>query len=208
MNVHQLKTLLEIQALRQMRTDRQNLSPFETESNFSDLFNSLLHNGMETQRTSRSFNLPKTSAYAIGGLNWNRFNDGLAKGSQLGGETFDAIMEEAANRYKLPKRLIQAVIKNESNFNPAAVSPAGARGLMQLMPATAKSLGVKNIHDPKENIMGGAKYLRTMLDRFGSVELALAAYNAGPGNVEQYNGIPPFRETENYVKHVMRDFLA
>ncbi|RBP44027.1 lytic transglycosylase domain-containing protein [Garciella nitratireducens] len=116
----------------------------------------------------------------------------------------DPIFKKASEKFKLPVALLKAVAQIESNFNPRAQSGAGAQGIMQLMPATAKSLGVNNPFDPEENIMGGAKYLRQMLDQFdGNINLALAAYNAGPGNVLRYNGIPPFKETQNYVRKVI-----
>ncbi|PLT33884.1 lytic transglycosylase domain-containing protein [Bacillus sp. V5-8f] len=119
------------------------------------------------------------------------------------------IIEKAANLYNLPAKLLKSVIKHESNFNPNATSHAGATGLMQLMPSTARGLGVKNIFDPFENVLGGSKYLRQMLDRYdGDIKLALAAYNAGPGNVDKHGGIPPFRETQNYVKKIMGTFSA
>jgi hypothetical protein len=114
-------------------------------------------------------------------------------------------VQKAAAKYNLPPALINAVIRAESNFKAKAVSSAGAQGLMQLMPATAKELGVKNPFDIEQNIDGGAKYLRKMLDRFGgNVRKALAAYNAGPGTVIKYNGRVPYPETRQYVKRVLR----
>lgn len=117
--------------------------------------------------------------------------------------SMDSLFEEAASRYNVSAKLLRAVAKAESNFNPNAVSKAGAMGVMQLMPGTARSLGVTNPFDARQNIMGGAKYLKENLEKFQSVELALAAYNAGPGSVQKYGGVPPYEETQNYVKKIM-----
>ncbi len=124
----------------------------------------------------------------------------------LGGRStpFDEAIRTAARREGVDENLVKAVVEAESSFNPKAVSPAGAKGLMQLMDGTARALGVKDPFDPAANVRGGARYLREMMDRFGSVSLALAAYNAGPGAVEQYGGIPPYSETKAYVSKVMQ----
>lgn len=115
------------------------------------------------------------------------------------------MIQEAANKTGVSEDLITAVIQAESAFQPNAVSPVGAQGLMQLMPGTARGLGVQNPFDPRQNILGGAEYLRQQLNRFGSVEKALAAYNAGPGAVAKYGGVPPYAETRNYVDKIMRN---
>jgi len=118
-------------------------------------------------------------------------------------DAYDDLISEAAALYKLDPRMIKAVMETESAFNAMAVSPVGAMGLMQLMPAVAAELGADDPMDPKQNIMAGARYLRQLLDSHrGNVRLALASYNAGPGNVAKYNAIPPFPETQTYVRKV------
>lgn len=118
--------------------------------------------------------------------------------------SLEEIFTEAAERYNVPKDLIKAIAKTESDFNPNATSGSGAQGLMQLMPATARELGVTDAYDPYQNVMGGTKYISQLLNKYdGDVKLALAAYNAGSGNVAKYGGIPPFKETQNYVVKVM-----
>jgi soluble lytic murein transglycosylase-like protein len=104
-------------------------------------------------------------------------------------------------------KLVEAIIASESGFDPNATSRTGARGLMQLMPRTAASLRVVDSYDPEQNVRGGIRYLRALLDRFGDVQLAVAAYNAGPGAVERYGGVPPYTETQNYVRSVLSRYL-
>ncbi|GBF22794.1 soluble lytic murein transglycosylase [Candidatus Gastranaerophilus sp. (ex Termes propinquus)] len=118
------------------------------------------------------------------------------------------LIDRTAQKHGLDEKLVRAVVKQESGFNPDAKSHAGAMGLMQLMPATAAELGVKDAYNPVENVEGGVKYLKQMLERFnGNTILALAAYNAGPGAVSKYNGVPPFKETQNYVKTILANYL-
>lgn len=123
-------------------------------------------------------------------------------------EAYEEIIQEASEKYDLDANLIRAVMQAESAFHPFAVSRAGAEGLMQLMPELSDEMGVTNAFDPRENIMGGVRYLKRLLTYHnGDLDLALASYNAGPGNVERYGGIPPFRETKNYVRTI-KEILA
>jgi soluble lytic murein transglycosylase-like protein len=152
--------------------------------------------------------------YLDGGESVVTLPPAVSRKSQTTGEEsvqgkFAAIIEEAARKYNVDPRLIQAVIRAESNFNPKATSSAGAMGLMQLMPATAASLGVTDPYDPKENIFGGTKFLSRLLQKYKhDLSLALAAYNAGPGAVDRYGGIPPYTQTQVYVQKVMQYYKS
>jgi soluble lytic murein transglycosylase-like protein len=128
---------------------------------------------------------------------------GTVAGTSGGDGPFKAEVDAAAAKYGIDPALLRGLIRQESNFNPSAGSPAGAQGLCQLMPGTAAALGCTNPLDPAQNIDAGAKYLRQQLDAFGGdVTKALAAYNAGPGAVQRYGGVPPYAETQNYVRQV------
>jgi len=127
--------------------------------------------------------------------------------NSLSGGSFESVIQQASQKYGVDSDLVKAVIQNESAYNPSAVSSAGALGLMQLMPATAENLGVDNPMDPAQNIDGGVKLLRELLNQFGgNVTNTLAAYNAGPGAVQQYGGVPPYQETQLYVQRVLSTY--
>ena len=121
--------------------------------------------------------------------------------------SFDDLIAASAARWRVDKALVKAIVANESAFDPRATSVTGAQGLMQLEPETAAGLGVGDAYDPSQNVNGGTRYLRGLLDRFhGDTSLAIAAYNAGPGAVEKYGGVPPYAETRAYVENVLESY--
>jgi soluble lytic murein transglycosylase-like protein len=150
--------------------------------------------------SDRELNTP-TKIYEVPGA--PSYRTTTAHASPASSPRFDDIVVAHAQRHALRPELVRAVIQVESGYNPMATSPKGAMGLMQLMPATARELGVRNPYDPEDNIRGGTRYLRLLLDRYdGNEQLALAAYNAGSGAVDRYSGVPPYRETRDYVRKV------
>ncbi|MCD6156550.1 MAG: lytic transglycosylase domain-containing protein [Candidatus Atribacteria bacterium] len=126
-----------------------------------------------------------------------------SSGDSVENKSFEEILKEYADQYQIDVNLLKKLIQVESGGNARAVSPKGAMGLMQLMPQTCRMLGVKDPFDVRENIAAGTRYLRSLIDRFGSLELALAAYNAGPSRVEKYQGVPPFEETRTFLKKIL-----
>ena len=135
--------------------------------------------------------------------NWGASEASVLPSYSRNKNAFDQLIRQAAQQYGVSEGLVKAIMHTESGFNINARSPVGAQGLMQLMPATARRFNVSNAYDPQQNIFGGVKYLSWLLKRFnGDTRLAIAAYNAGEGNVDKYGGIPPFRETQDYVRRV------
>ncbi|MBR2046378.1 MAG: lytic transglycosylase domain-containing protein [Agathobacter sp.] len=170
-------------------------------------FRSTLGNHILTPNTANvAFSAPKAETAASSLIEdsaetvMDVYNSGALKCS----EELNTYFKEASAKYGVDVKLLKSIAYCESSFNPNDTSHSGAMGIMQLMPKTAEYLGVNNAYDPRENILGGAKYFSMMLDRYdGNTALALAAYNAGPGNVDKYGGIPPFEETQNYVPKVL-----
>lgn len=147
-------------------------------------------------------NVPTSSRYEFAAPEIDGYSP-----ARNGAERFDAYIKDAANRYGLEFALVKAIVQVESNFDPAAVSTAGAVGLMQIMPANFTEFRLRDPYEPRANIMAGARYFKSLLNRFNNdLRLSLAAYNAGPGAVARFNGVPPYPETRNYINRVMGQY--
>ena len=155
-------------------------------------------------------NIAKSADKIVGGSAVERAEQVISQSPQFAGSKTQLLnmIDRIAEKNGVDEKLVKALIKQESGFNPNATSKSGAMGLMQLMPSTAKGLGVNDPYNPVQNVEGGVKYLKSMLNKYnGNIILALAAYNAGPGAVDKYDGVPPYQETQNYVKKVLANYL-
>ncbi|UTE71367.1 lytic transglycosylase domain-containing protein [Rossellomorea marisflavi] len=204
MNIQQVKAMMELQALGNLG------SIASSSSEGTNVFQTVLDRALQTTGTDTLGsvqNLLDTMPHHAPSprLALSQENDAI-KSQETG---IDSIISRAAERYGIPAKLIHSVVKQESGYDPSATSHAGAAGLMQLMPGTARGLGVTDVFDPEQNVFAGSKYLKQMLVKYdGDMKLALAAYNAGPGNVDKYSGVPPFQETQNYVRKIMNSYYA
>jgi len=206
--VNQLPQIQSQQQNNLPETNINQVTPYKNKSinlnNTSQLQNSI-NNRQPVQPLSNTANLSNQLSN-LQSLNNTASSSGGNQIKSSGNGDVDSAVKSAAKQYGVDEKLIYAIIGQESGGNAKAKSNKGASGIMQLMPATAKSLGVTDIYDVGQNINAGVKYFKQQLDTFGTVDKALAAYNAGPGNVKKYGGIPPFKETQNYVKKILGNY--
>jgi len=224
MDISIIQKLIQLQALNNV----SQLSSKQDSNNslFSSLFTNELNNVSSSSNLNQIINVPQpTLSYGetvVQLLGKNISTAVLPVIDQLSSvispmssksehtkSQFDGIVNEMAKKYDVDPKLIHSIIQHESNYNPNATSHAGAKGLMQIMPLNFEAYGITNPYDPRQNIEAGTRMIKANLRQYnGNVELALAAYNAGSGNVKKYGGIPPFKETQNYVRKVTESYLA
>jgi soluble lytic murein transglycosylase-like protein len=226
MNTETIQKFIQLQALSNLSASSSNQSSNnDTSSIFNTMFNeelqSLLSNDQNGQNSNNIINVQQPALsygnpFLTNDLNMDISNTypvektGLSPNKNTNGKVtqYDDIIQEMSQKYDVDANLIKAIIQHESNFNPNAVSQAGAKGLMQLMPVNLKEYGVSNPFDPKQNIEAGTREIKRYLTMYdNNLPLSLAAYNAGMGNVRKYGGIPPFKETQDYVKKVSQTYL-
>ncbi|CQR48085.1 Membrane-bound lytic murein transglycosylase F precursor [Paraliobacillus sp. PM-2] len=202
MDIRLLQSMMKAQAMANFSS-----STTTTPSNASSIFKEMLGMMMSEQLQSSSNTSIRNKLQTNDKANNHSYGSISPVPASISSDV-QSIIDQAANKYDVDRDLIATVIQTESNFNQHAVSSAGAQGYMQLMPGTADGLGVTDAFNAKQNIYGGTSYLKQMLDKYnGDTSLALAAYNAGPGNVDKYDGIPPFKETQNYVNKIMNQYI-
>ena len=211
MNVAQMFLLFQLQQMNSSWQTAQNDQTGSSEAGgtgnsssqlFAALFQAALAGGSKASQGLTNQGKVSPTIAQVNGYQLASIPSVTAKSGNVG--SIDNVIDSMAQKYGLDPTLIQQVVKAESGFDSKATSQCGAMGLMQLMPGTAASYGVQNAYDATQNLDGGTHFLKDLLDRFqGNVPLTLAAYNAGPGAVEKYNGVPPYKETQAYVQKIM-----
>lgn len=204
MNTAEMLLFFQLQSMNQAWQDNSKIDSGKTDASQALLFAALLESVLAGESKLGSGGLTATLDQKGIETSLGSFGTSVASSKSVAKPELEQLIAEVGQRYGVDPNLIRQVVIAESGFDSKAVSQSGAIGLMQLMPGTARSYGVEDSFDPVQNLDGGTHFLRDLLNRFnGNISLALAGYNAGPGAVEKYNGIPPYRETQNYVQKIL-----